>query len=51
MLKKLQRAAPEIYSQWEWQVACCLANPSSGDKTGVCRATMTIDPATPGSEE
>ena len=51
MLKNMQRAAPEIYSQWEWQVARCLANPSSGDKTGVCRAAMTVDPATPGSEE
>ena len=51
MLKNLQRAAPELYSQWEQRVAHCLANPSSGDTTGVCRATMILETATPGSEE
>lgn len=51
MLKNLQRAAPGVYAQWERRVAHCLANPPSGDKTGVCRATMAINPATPGSEE
>ncbi|WP_374291145.1 amylo-alpha-1,6-glucosidase [Desulfovibrio desulfuricans] len=51
MLKKLQKAAPEIYSQWERQVAHCLAYPASGDKTGVCRAIMTLGPATADSEE
>ena len=50
MLKNLQRAAPEIYAQWEQGVAHCLANPSSGDTAGVCRATMIVEPATPGSE-
>ena len=51
MLKKLQKTAPEIYSQWERQVAHCLAHPTSGDKTGVCRAIMTLGPVTADSEE
>ena len=51
MLKNLQRAAPEIYAQWEQGVAHCLANPPSGDTAGVCRATMILETATPGSEE
>ena len=51
MLKNLQRAAPEIYSHWERVVADCLAHPTPADKTGVCRATMTLDPAATASEE
>ena len=51
MLKKLQKAAPDVYAYWEHRVAYCLAHPASGDKTGVCRATMTLGVSAPGSEE
>ena len=51
MLKNLRNAAPGVYAQWERRVAYCLAHPASGDKTGVCRATMTLGAAAPGSEE
>ncbi len=51
MLKNLQKAAPEVFAQWEQKVAYCLANPASGDTSGVCRATMTLGAATPGSKE
>ena len=51
MLKKLQKAAPDVYAHWEQRVAHCLAHPASGDKTGICRATMTLGVSAPGSEE
>ena len=51
MLKKLQKAAPDVYAHWEQREAHCLAHPASGDKTGICRATMTLGVSAPGSEE
>lgn len=52
MLITLKRAAPEVYSQWEHDLAKRLANPVSGDKAGVCRVEMTVEDATlPGGEK
>lgn len=47
MLITLKRAAPAVYSKWERALAERLANPVSGDRSGVCRVEMTVEDETP----
>lgn len=51
MLKRIRTAAPQVFERWEQQLAYRMANPVSGDTTGVCRITMTLGASAPVSEK